>query len=187
MRPFVKAKVDFFSSERKEDHVHSLPELIDFNAVHNPDHLFCIQARSNAPFINVTNAQFKVAVDQCAQWIADNVKLPSVATKNGLAERPPVALLMESDFGLIVHQFALVSMGIPVCSSPCPPFSYSPYLRDLTVTAARPFRTPQSRGYFPSPKKYRSIFPCHLTENRTGHQGSLWERQAHRYSCRSAI
>lgn len=115
MRAFVKAKVDFFSSERKEDHVHSLPELIDFNAIHNPDHLFCIQARSNEPFINVTNAQFKVAVDQCAQWIADNVKLPTAATKNGLVERPPVALLMESDFGLIVHQFALVSMGIPVC------------------------------------------------------------------------
>ncbi|PTB42567.1 hypothetical protein M441DRAFT_137694 [Trichoderma asperellum CBS 433.97] len=113
MRPFVKAKVDFFSSERKENYVHSLPELIDFNAVHNPDHLFCVQARSNEPPINVTNAQFKLAVDQCAQWIATNVKLPTAATKNGLAERPPVALLMESDFGLIVHQFALVSMGIP--------------------------------------------------------------------------
>lgn len=144
MRAFVKAKVDFFSSERKEDYVHSLPELIDFNAVHNPDHLFCVQARSNGPFINVTHAQFKVAVDQCAQWIADNVKLPTAATKNGLAERPPVALLMESDFGLIVHQFALVSMGIPVCSPLSPSFSYSSYLRDLIVTAARPFRTPQS-------------------------------------------
>lgn len=123
MRAFVKAKVDFFSSERKENYVHSLPELIDFNAAHNPDHLFCIQARSNEPFINVTNAQFKVAVDQCAQWIADNVKLPTVATKNDLVERPPVALLMESDFGLIVHQFALVSMGIPVCYPPFPPLS----------------------------------------------------------------
>lgn len=129
MRPFVKAKVDFFSSERKENYVHSLPELIDFNAVHNPDHLFCVQARSNEPPINVTNAQFKLAVDQCAQWIATNVKLPTAATKNGLAERPPVALLMESDFGLIVHQFALVSMGIPVCSPPPSPCSYSTYLK----------------------------------------------------------
>jgi acyl-CoA synthetase (AMP-forming)/AMP-acid ligase II len=142
MRAFVKAKVDFFSSERKEDHVHSLPELIDFNSVHNPDHLFCIQARSNAPFINVTNAQFKIAVDQCAQWIANNVKLSSVATKNGLAEKPPVALLMESDFGLIVHQFALISLGIQVRELPFPLFSCPLFLRDLIVTASCPFRTP---------------------------------------------
>lgn len=118
MRPFAKANVDFFSAERKENYIHSLPELVDFNAVHNPDHLLCIQARSNAPWVKVTNAQFKVAIDQCAQWITDNVKLPEIKTKNGLTERPPVALLMESDFGLLVHQFALVSMGIPVRGTP---------------------------------------------------------------------
>ncbi|KAL7916733.1 acetyl-CoA synthetase-like protein [Trichoderma velutinum] len=113
MRSFVTANVDFFSAEKKDNYVHSLPELIDFNAVHNPDHNLCIQTRSTEPSINVTNAQFKVAIDQCAQWISENVKLPPVTPKNGLTDKHPVALLMESDFGLLVHQFALVSMGIP--------------------------------------------------------------------------
>ncbi|EGR49698.1 uncharacterized protein TRIREDRAFT_59690 [Trichoderma reesei QM6a] len=113
MRSFVKANVDFSSAERKEDYIHSLPELVDFNAVQNPNHLLCIQARSNAPWVKITNAQFKVAIDQCATWIAENVKLPKARTKHDLTGRLPVALLMESDFGLLVHQFALVSMGIP--------------------------------------------------------------------------
>ncbi|KAL7941141.1 acetyl-CoA synthetase-like protein [Trichoderma barbatum] len=113
MAPFVKANLEFFSAEKKDNHVRSLPELIDFNAVHNPDHPLCIQTRSTEPSVTVTHAQFKVAIDQCAQWIAENVKLPASTTKNGLTEKHPVALLMESDFGLLVHQFALVSMDIP--------------------------------------------------------------------------
>lgn len=117
MRPFVRANVDFFSAERKINYINSLPELIDFNAVHNPDHILCIQARSNDPFVNVSHAQFRAAIDQCVQWITDNVKLPTDTPKNSLTERHPVALLMESDIGLLVHQFALLSMGIPVYSS----------------------------------------------------------------------
>jgi acyl-CoA synthetase (AMP-forming)/AMP-acid ligase II len=139
MRSFVKANVDFSSAERKEDYIHSLPELVDFNAVQNPNHLLCIQARSNAPWVKITNAQFKVAIDQCATWIAENVKLPKARTKHDLTGRLPVALLMESDFGLLVHQFALVSMGIPVRN-----FIPSLLRASLTWLATCPLRSSES-------------------------------------------
>lgn len=112
LRPFVRAKVDFFSPEKKPDHIRSLPELIDFNAIHNPDHIFCIQAQPDNSFVRVTCRQFKEAIDRCAWWMVENK-----VAQNGDNKRTPVALLMESDLGLLIHQFALLSLGIPVRSS----------------------------------------------------------------------
>lgn len=115
LRPFVRAKVDFFSPEKKDQHVRSLPELIDFNSIHNKDHVFCIQAQPDDSFVKVTCRQFKAAITRCAQWITETIKLPPAhVSENGETKRAPVALLMESDLGLLIHQFALISLGIPV-------------------------------------------------------------------------
>jgi acyl-CoA synthetase (AMP-forming)/AMP-acid ligase II len=112
LRPFVRAKVDFASLEKKEGYVRSLPELIDFNAIHNPDYMFCIQARPDDSFIEVTCRQFKIAIGRCAQWITESLELQG--GRNGETTQSPIALLMESDLGLLIYQFALISLGIPV-------------------------------------------------------------------------
>jgi hypothetical protein len=114
LRPFIKAAVNFSSPERKEGCLHSLPELVDFNAVHNADHPFCIQAKSTPPFTTLSHAQFKAAVDRCAQWITENIQLTPLTKENALTKMAPVALFMESDIGLVIHQFALMTLGVPV-------------------------------------------------------------------------
>jgi len=115
LRPFHKAAVNFSSPERIEGCLHSLPELVDFNAVNNADHPFCIQAKSAAPFDTFTHAEFKIAVANCAQWIKENVPLRPIASgADAFSKMAPVALFMESDFGLVIHEFALMSLGVPV-------------------------------------------------------------------------
>ncbi|KAK5991526.1 Non-canonical non-ribosomal peptide synthetase ascB [Cladobotryum mycophilum] len=117
LRPFNRPPVNFASAERLEGHIHSLPELVDFNAVNNPDHLFCIQARSTAPFDHFTHAQFKIAVANCARWIQENVPLQPTTSPDALTKMAPVALFMESDFGLMIHEFALMSIGATSAAS----------------------------------------------------------------------
>ncbi|KAF6788140.1 gluconate kinase [Colletotrichum sojae] len=123
VRPFVRPAVNFASDKRLEGHLHSLPELIDFNAVHNPSHTFCVQAKPTGSFDTISHAEFKVAVSRCAAWLRQN--LPTRKTSGGfpLTETAPVALFMESDVGLVIYEFALISIGVPplVMSARLPP------------------------------------------------------------------
>ena len=109
-RPFKRPSINYSSVNRLDDHIHTLPELVVFNSKHNRDHLFGIQARSTAPWDYFTHGDFKNAVVNCAKWIEENVPL-------NRETKAPVALFMESDFGLMIYEFALMSIGIPVESS----------------------------------------------------------------------
>ena len=103
--------------------VHSIPELIDFNAKFNADYTFCIQAEK-APLedspstLHVTYAQLKRAIACCSQWLRSSVQqlvLPEIG-ENGMGSRkgPPIALLLDSDINLLVHAYTLISLGVPV-------------------------------------------------------------------------
>ncbi|KAK7912250.1 hypothetical protein PG985_014731 [Apiospora marii] len=115
--PFIRAKLDLTSDQPLDDgdatRVQSLIELIDFNHAHNASHTFCIQAKSDGSLSQVTHAEFKAAVSRCATWAA-NIFENTVAP-DGIArtDKAPVALLMESDVGLVIHEFALISNGTP--------------------------------------------------------------------------
>ncbi|CAN8103575.1 unnamed protein product [Discula destructiva] len=111
--PFVKAVLNFTSNVRLKDCLHSVPELIDFNATHNANHPFCIQAKSNAEPDIFTHGEFKVAAANCVQWLRDNVPLRETTDPKALTRMAPVALLMQSDVGLVIHEFALISLGVP--------------------------------------------------------------------------
>lgn len=89
----------------------SLPDLIQFNADHNPNHLFAIQAAKRGPetrtdLDQVTFRALHLAVIACQEWLATN-------DIEGKHEKP-VALLMESGLGLFIHLAALLSMEVPV-------------------------------------------------------------------------
>lgn len=117
MRPFIRANLDLTSNQPLDDEnvtpVQSLIELVDFNHAHNASHAFCIQAKSDGALSPVTHAEFKAAVSRCATW-AHSVFSNAVATDGiGKSEKTHVALLMESDVGLVIHEFALISKGTP--------------------------------------------------------------------------
>lgn len=99
-----------------EHHPNSLPELIRYNAVHNPDHLFCMQGEiaDQNPCL-ITFKELEAAVTACSAWIEGKV---GSATSNGekseLRTRHPVALYVESDVGLFVLIAAMLASDIPV-------------------------------------------------------------------------
>jgi hypothetical protein len=112
--------------QEDEDTISSLPDLIRFNAKHNPDHLFCVQAGSeNASQAqpdgavrhystrDITFKSLEGAVASCARWIISNVALlePDNST---VPCRKPIALFLESDIGLFLHLAALLTIDIPV-------------------------------------------------------------------------
>jgi hypothetical protein len=113
--------------------IRSVPELVDFNAVTNPDALFCFQAvKASASLVAetkheggfdgmpVTMSQLREAILRCKDFLTANgvLVVPPRKTEDGkLLKSLPVALFMDSDLGLLVHLVALMGLGVPVCVS----------------------------------------------------------------------
>ena len=95
-----------------EQPIRTIPELIDYNATHNPDVLFCVQAVKDAAPVRITFGQLRGAISRrCAQLRVE------LQLKPGSQKGTTVALVMESDVELLVHLFALLGMGVPVRKS----------------------------------------------------------------------
>ena len=119
--PFIRPSISFTSKD--EQTVQSIPQLIDFNAKVNADYAFCIQAEKalledSPSFLHVTNAQLKHAICRCTQWLKSAVQelvLPEIIEDGAVTRKgPPIALLLDSDINLLVHAYALMSLGVPV-------------------------------------------------------------------------
>ncbi|KAK0702433.1 hypothetical protein B0T21DRAFT_112500 [Apiosordaria backusii] len=108
----------------KSDEITSLPGLIAFNAITNPNHVFGHQTESRRPENGsqqsqgysystrpVTFAQLDRAIGACADWI--RTSLGADDGDASLSNIRPVALYMESDIGLFIHLSALLSLNIP--------------------------------------------------------------------------
>ncbi|KAF2280128.1 acetyl-CoA synthetase-like protein [Westerdykella ornata] len=108
------------TSDGGHDNIGCLPDLINFNAETNPNHIFCFQAK--APDTRnsvedsderydadvVTFRQLKHAVDACAAWCDERIPQGPRDSKPA-----PVALYLESDVGLFIYLAALLSSNIP--------------------------------------------------------------------------
>ena len=107
--------------------IQTVPELIEYNARENASHPFCIQSRksgtdgssSDWEFITISHLQLKQSILRCSSWLCEGIEGMRLPRKNSTTDQefvkgPPVALFMESDFGLLVHQLSLVSLGVPV-------------------------------------------------------------------------
>ena len=116
-RPFHPAAIALYPKSPDERDIRTIPQLVEFNSQHNPDHVFCIQARRQRSSISVSHFQLKQAILQCSDWLTANVKeaeLPHHDTNGTLCRGPPIALAMDSDIGLLVHLLSLLSLGVPV-------------------------------------------------------------------------
>lgn len=122
VQPFERATINLYPSAEDTNYIGSLPQLVEFNAEKNPDHVFCIQSRKQAgktsiSLLHINHSQLKDAISRCANWLRSNIpglQLPSLQDDGSVKKGPPVALFMESDIGLLFHQLALLSLGVPV-------------------------------------------------------------------------
>lgn len=104
----------------------SLPELVHYNAIHNPNHVFCLQSSqpSGTPeqihFIPITYHQLASAVEDCSSWLLNTIPDAHAAELKAGPGGPtvkkalPIALFLESDVGLFIYIIALLTLNIPV-------------------------------------------------------------------------
>ncbi|KAL8748078.1 MAG: hypothetical protein Q9190_000106 [Brigantiaea leucoxantha] len=113
---------DGATETRQASILRSLPDLVYFNAVHNPDHVFCLQSSQSQTlpekleFAPITFRQLACAVDSCCSWLLRNISnaRPAVLIDgNAVDKAPPIALFLESDGGLFVYLIALLTLNIP--------------------------------------------------------------------------
>jgi acyl-CoA synthetase (AMP-forming)/AMP-acid ligase II len=108
MAPFKRPPVTLHPASSDQP-IRTIPELIDYNATHNPDVSFCVQAVKDAAPVQITFGQLRDAISRrCTQLRVD------LQLKPGPKKSAPVALVMDSDVVLLVHLFALMGLGVPV-------------------------------------------------------------------------
>ena len=145
LSPFIRASLD---------QIRTVPELLNFNALNNPNHPFCIQTLktsdgSSPTFLEITFAQLKEAVLRCSAWLTANIGELSPPRKdhtNRVVRCFPVALLVDSNVGLLIHEYGLMCLGVPVLllSARLSPSAISHL---LVKTAAKAIIvSPRSRG-----------------------------------------
>lgn len=124
---FERARFDLLLDQKTAtaDTIRSLPDLIHFNATHNPNLLFCIQLKQSTKpgldneveEVRVTFSELAAALEQCCVWILSTVKgiHPAHLTSDDTVQKsPPVALFLESGVTLFVYMIALLTMNVPV-------------------------------------------------------------------------
>lgn len=100
--------------------IRSLPDLVLFDALHNPHHLFCLQtsqASGKIGLIPITYHQLAVAVENCCLWLLKTIPDAHAAKFDGgdhVQKASPVALFLESDVNLFIYITALLALNIPV-------------------------------------------------------------------------
>ena len=115
---FSRPNINLHTQENTN--IQTVPELIEYNATYNPDHLFCVQAQKQIQdcrpqLLPISHLQLKRAVVQCQAWLVNTLvelRLPSSSTDCTVCA--PVALYVESDVGLLIHLFSLMGLGVPV-------------------------------------------------------------------------
>ncbi|KAF8887098.1 hypothetical protein BD779DRAFT_1611593 [Infundibulicybe gibba] len=111
---FVRPHLNLGYGQDRPGGVNTLPELIEFAAQHNPDHIFGLQTRpgEDAAACEITFAQLQLAVERASAWLV------STGSTMGRVRReqatPPVAILLGSDISIFVYMAALLRIGTPV-------------------------------------------------------------------------
>ncbi|KAL8823833.1 MAG: hypothetical protein Q9191_005511 [Dirinaria sp. TL-2023a] len=131
-RPNFRLVLDQSAAEAES--IRSLPDLVLFNALYNPQAIFCAQIQqSKIPqndfeIVEVTFLELAHAVERCCQWILSNIGgvYPAKVFEDGEVQKgPPLALFLESDLTLFIYIAALLTLNIPV-GIICSPFAALP-------------------------------------------------------------
>ena len=113
-------------TEPTSSSIRSLPDLILYNATHNPKGVFSAQARKPSKqvkeleIVDVSFLGLALSVERCCDWILGNINGAHEARidSNGSVQKcKPVALLLESDLTLFVYLAALLTLNIPVSAT----------------------------------------------------------------------
>ncbi|KAF4620377.1 hypothetical protein D9613_000452 [Agrocybe pediades] len=94
--------------------VDGLPELIEFNAKHNPDGVFCLQTRAGegSTPCQITFRELQSAVERCSAWLVASGS--TEGRKEGEKYPAPVGILLGSDITIYIYIAALLRLGTPV-------------------------------------------------------------------------
>ena len=129
---------DSIESDEDKQSIRCISDLVHFNAVTNPHHVFCWQSRhvsssstSRFRYSHITNFQLARAVERCCDWILANEPgafEARLSPDGSISKSAPIALFMESDVGLFIYMLSLLTLNIPVWlsfSSLIDKFAYS--------------------------------------------------------------
>ncbi|KAI5814557.1 hypothetical protein BZA77DRAFT_318602 [Pyronema omphalodes] len=119
---FTRPKFELCTPLESHHNIRTGAELLYYNAQNNADFLYCLQARKPAgndlEFDKITFKDMYRAVLNCATWIKENISSaqfePHIDGEGKICRGPPVALLLGSDIGVMMHILALSYLGIPV-------------------------------------------------------------------------
>ncbi|KAL0568294.1 hypothetical protein V5O48_013694 [Marasmius crinis-equi] len=114
MAKFFRPHLNLGYAEDLLSGVNDLPELIEFNAEHNPDFVFGRQMRDGdgRSYHDITFSQLQQAVETCSAWL-----IASGVTKGrdiGGDYPTPVGILLGSDITIFIYMAALLRVGTPV-------------------------------------------------------------------------
>ena len=124
LRHFQRPEIRLHGSPRfcAEGSVNTIPDLIDFNAKHNPTHTFALQtdilANKTYTATRITFRELQLIVRQGFGWLSSEIPDVKACPKSHDSQKPrarPVGLFLESDITLFVLVSALLSADIPVC------------------------------------------------------------------------
>ena len=132
---FRRPRIRLLDEPPKSDKsaIRCLPDLVEYNAAENPNHLFCVQALRRQGsfredlFRSITFIEFEKSVRRCSYWIQS--KTGGHLCDRSLQKSPPIALFLESDIGLFIHIVALLSLNVPVSLKLCVHCNADPLLK----------------------------------------------------------
>lgn len=99
--------------------IKSAVDLVEFNSTENGCQLFCLQAYKTldgTDLHRITYKEFRDMVSNCQGWIDKYIPQSSIE-ESKTPQRKHVALLLDSDVGLLVYLFAIMGCGLGVCRS----------------------------------------------------------------------
>jgi hypothetical protein len=120
---FKLPNFDVSSPPTKHTRLKTVAQLLDFNAENNPNYLFCVQAErpldgvKGPPLLRLTHKSFQAMTLNCQIWTQEHVKelqVPMKDEEGTILKGAPIALILDSDVGLLAYFFALAGLGVPV-------------------------------------------------------------------------
>jgi hypothetical protein len=111
---FIRPHLNLGYVEDQLSGVNSLPELIEFAAEHNPDHIFGVQTRAgeDSSPCEITFSDLQSAVEHASAWLVSIGITPGRTRRDQVV--PPVGILLGSDIGIFIYMAALLRIGTPV-------------------------------------------------------------------------
>jgi hypothetical protein len=113
--PFVRPYINLGYGKDRSDGVNSLPELIEFSAKYNTDHIFCLQARNTNEGISwneITFGRLHRAIEAASAWLVRSSA--TTGRTHRTDDISPVAVFLNSDTTLFMYLAALIRIGTPV-------------------------------------------------------------------------